>query len=223
MITLSFDTSMSACSVAIHKDSRRISGFYKEIKHGQSELIIPAIQGMLNNLSIRYSDIDKLGVTVGPGSFTGIRVAIATARTIKLATNIECFSFTTTSVMAREAMVEGSRMQKPIAAIVDARREEIFFQRFNKFGSPLEQPSCILPINACKKINEEEYFIIGDQVEKVIPYLKYTPKYKKIISPSMDILNKMIVDRHSPRVDLKPAYIRRPDVKIKPKNFGMKS
>ena len=60
MITLSFDTSMSACSVAIHKDSKRISGFYKEIKHGQSELIIPAIQEMFDNLSIKYSDITQI-------------------------------------------------------------------------------------------------------------------------------------------------------------------
>tara|TARA_B100000073_G_scaffold346819_1_gene359234 strand:+ start:688 stop:1347 length:660 start_codon:yes stop_codon:yes gene_type:complete len=215
MITLSFDTSMSACSAAIHKDSKRISGFYKEIKHGQSELIIPAIQQMFDNLSIKYSDIDKLGVTVGPGSFTGIRVAVATARAIKLATNIECISFTTTSVIAREAVAGRNEKRKPIAAIVDARREEIFFQRFNESGLPIEQPSCILPIDASKKINEIEYFLIGDQVEKVIPHLKYSPEYKRIISPSMDILNEMIVDHNSPRVDLKPTYIRPPDVKIR--------
>ncbi|MAI06175.1 MAG: tRNA (adenosine(37)-N6)-threonylcarbamoyltransferase complex dimerization subunit type 1 TsaB [Alphaproteobacteria bacterium TMED87] len=215
MITLSFDTSMSACSVAIHSDSKRISNFYKEIKHGQSELIIPAIQEMLNTSNICYSDIDKLGVTVGPGSFTGIRVAVATARAIKLATNIECIAFTTTSVIAREALLENNKSPKPIAVVVDARREEIFFQRFDKLGMPIEKPSCILPKDACKKIKNVEHFLIGDRIETLIPYLKYTPEYKKIISPSMDVLNSMIVKYKLLGVDLKPTYIRAPDVKIK--------
>ena len=98
MIILTFDTTMSTCSALIQNNGIIVSKFNQTVIHGQSELILSAIEEILRSAKINYFDIDKVGVTLGPGSFTGIRVGIATARALGLTNKIKCMCQTKINV-----------------------------------------------------------------------------------------------------------------------------
>jgi len=215
MIVLTFDTTMSACSASVHKNGVEVSKFYKKIVHGQSELILPAIETILRSANISYLNIDKIGLTLGPGSFTGIRVGVATAKALSLANHIECIGYSTTSILAREAYLKCNKKQKPIAVVIDARREEIYFQRFNANALPIEDPACLLPKEAARMIKSEDYYLIGDTISKIVPFLEAKHQFYETNSPNMDVLAETIYSDININKEIKPIYVRPPDVKTK--------
>ena len=213
MIILTFDTTMSTCSALIQNNGIIVSKFNQTVIHGQSELILSAIEEILRSAKINYFDIDKVGVTLGPGSFTGIRVGIATARALGLTNKIKCMGFSTTSILAREALIRCAKKPKPIAVVIDARREEVYFQRFNKESLPIEDPRCLLPRETAEIINSDDYYLIGDKIDKILPFLNSQPEYHITDSPDMGILADIIHNNINIHTEIKPLYVRPPDTK----------
>jgi tRNA threonylcarbamoyladenosine biosynthesis protein TsaB len=114
LIVLALDTALNACSVAIVADSRPRAGLREQMARGQAERIAPMVREAAKEAGASLHEIDRIAVTIGPGSFTGVRVGLAFARGLALALRKPCVGLTTLEVLALEAGEEGLR-----GAIID--------------------------------------------------------------------------------------------------------
>lgn len=134
MAILAFDTCFGACSVAAAAggDSDIISRF-EPMDVGHAEQLVPMIQDVLDEAGLRIADLAAIGVTTGPGSFTGTRIGISAARAFALASSAKVLGVTSLAVMARRAALDCAGHQD-IAVAVDMRRGEIYTQLFDCSG-----------------------------------------------------------------------------------------
>lgn len=121
---LAIDCSTSACSAALRKGDallavRRSSG------RGQAEAMVPLIGEVLAESGLDWSQVRLIGITVGPGSFTGLRIGLAAARALALARNIPIAGVTTADLLAAMTPPELYRDRRLLIAI-DSKRDDLF-------------------------------------------------------------------------------------------------
>lgn len=137
MIVLAIDTAGVDCAAAVFdSDTGQLLGRVSEtIGRGHAERLMAMIDEALAEADLSLIDIDRIGVTVGPGSFTGIRVGVAAARGLALALGVECVGVSTLEVLAQTA----AETEKPILAAINAHRDEVYAQSFQA-GAPKGEP-----------------------------------------------------------------------------------
>jgi len=122
-VTLGFDTSAAHCAAALLSGDRIIASRHEEMGKGQAERLMPLIEEVLSEGGAALGDLSALGVGIGPGNFTGIRISVAAARGLALALGIPAVG-----VSGLEALsLDGPR---PALACLDARRDHLYLQRF---------------------------------------------------------------------------------------------
>lgn len=137
MIVLAIDTAGVDCAAAVFdSDSGKLLGRVSEtIGRGHAERVMAMIDEALDEAKLTLTDVERIGVTVGPGSFTGIRVGVAAARGLALALGVECVGVSTLEVLAQTA----SETDKPVLAAINAHRDEVYAQGFEA-GVPVGEP-----------------------------------------------------------------------------------
>src|SRR5579885_3200069 len=129
MNILALDTSMGACSAALlcaDRAARRLVLRDAPMARGHAEALMPMVAEVLAEAGFAPRDLALIAATEGPGSFTGVRIAIAAARGLKLATGAELYGTDSLTVMARTALAKGLSPQGPFAVAVDARRGMLY-------------------------------------------------------------------------------------------------
>ena len=139
MIVLALDTANGACSAAVLKDGVVLAAFSEPMMRGHQERLAPLVREALSEAGIAASDLDRIGVTVGPGSFTGLRVGLAFAKGLALALGRPCIGIGSLEALAASAPGAGLT-----AAVIDAKRGQVYLQVFEA-GVPVMAPD-VLPI-----------------------------------------------------------------------------
>ncbi|MDA7429324.1 tRNA (adenosine(37)-N6)-threonylcarbamoyltransferase complex dimerization subunit type 1 TsaB [Primorskyibacter aestuariivivens] len=118
-IILGFDTSGPYCAAALIKGPLIISNRHDDMARGQAEHLFPMLEEMLLSSGSRWQDLSAIGVGIGPGNFTGIRISVAAARGLSLSLGIPAVGVT-----AFDAASLG--VERPVTAVVDARRDRVY-------------------------------------------------------------------------------------------------
>lgn len=100
---LAFDTSAQHCAVAVLRGDTALASRAEEMARGQAERLFPLIEAALANAGIGWGDIDRIGVGTGPGNFTGIRIAVASARGLALSLGVPAIGVTTFDAIRLDA------------------------------------------------------------------------------------------------------------------------
>ena len=161
MIVLALDTALAACSVCLF-DAQRDKVIASEsamIGKGHAEALLPMLERVIAKLDGGWSAVDRIGVVVGPGSYTGLRVGIAAARAVALATGRPAIGVTTLAALA--APLVGVSEDVPIAAAIDARHGNLFFQLFSPEGRPLGEPAALSLAEAAQRIGDRPVHLVG--------------------------------------------------------------
>jgi len=129
---LAIDTATDALSVAVGVDGElRFSAFQRR-RRGHAEVLIPLVQHALSASGIGADEISEIGVTLGPGTFTGVRIGLAAARGFRVATGVPVTGVGTLELLAFRA---GRRWpDRPVMAALDARRNQVYAQYFRRGG-----------------------------------------------------------------------------------------
>ena len=127
MFTLALDTSASTLSVALLDDDKILSKNTIFESGKQSEFLIPQIEKILKENKIWYQNLSLIAATNGPGSFTGTRIGLAVARTLKLATNLPLLLVNSCEVIAYKYRKTKS---EEIFVIIDAKADDLFCAKF---------------------------------------------------------------------------------------------
>ncbi len=105
---------------------------------GHAEALMPLIAAVMNDANTEFAELDRIAVTVGPGSFTGLRVGVAAARAIALATGKPAVGLTTLAALAAPFFDSGEG--GALMAVVDARHDRVYMQLFGPDGRSLVAP-----------------------------------------------------------------------------------
>jgi tRNA threonylcarbamoyladenosine biosynthesis protein TsaB len=145
VLILAFDTSGYAGSVALLDGPQVLAEEQLDRARRSAQTLAPAIAGLLSGKGIAAKDVGLVATTVGPGSFTGLRVGVTTAKTFAYAAEAEVIGLSTLEVLAEQAPPElfaaGSR---EINAVLDAQRKELFLGRFRGMAAS-ERASGFMP------------------------------------------------------------------------------
>jgi len=123
---LAIDTCLDACSVAVCAGERVLASASEPMARGHQERLAPMAQAMMAAAGLPFKDLTRVAVTVGPGSFTGLRVGLAFAKGLALALDIPCVGIGTLEALAESA--EGGA--NFVAACIDAHRSQVYLQTF---------------------------------------------------------------------------------------------
>ncbi|MGV1873369.1 tRNA (adenosine(37)-N6)-threonylcarbamoyltransferase complex dimerization subunit type 1 TsaB [Agrobacterium rosae] len=151
MIVLSIDTSGVDCSACLYDsaDDVVLGEVTENIGKGHAELLMGIIDGALQQSSLALKDVERIAVTIGPGSFTGIRVGVAAARGFALSLGIEAVGITTLETLAAHYHLQNPGL--PVAVGLDAKRDEAYIQTFAADGSPLSE-AALLSLDEAKAV-----------------------------------------------------------------------
>lgn len=171
MITLGLDTATSACAVALWDaaSGRVLAVRAEQMQRGLAEKLVPMVNEVLADAGITYGDIGRIGVTVGPGTFTGLRVGLAAARGFALAADCPLVGVTTL-----EAAVAGldpaTRRAQTLLAAIESRRDDLFVQPFTETLAPLGEAADVLPGDlpawASAQLPPGPLLIVGDAAQR---------------------------------------------------------
>ncbi len=139
MRVLAIDTALEACSAAVlDTESGVLASESRLMARGHAEALMPLIAKVMGQASTAFSDLDRIAVTTGPGSFTGLRVGISAARGIALASDKPAFGLTTLAAFAAPYIAADDTIS--LAVAIDARHEHVYLQVFGPGGRTLVAP-----------------------------------------------------------------------------------
>jgi tRNA threonylcarbamoyladenosine biosynthesis protein TsaB len=145
MLILAIDTALDACAAGVLDTDagELIAQESLAMKRGHAEALMPLIARVIKASGVGFAGLDRIAVTTGPGSFTGLRVGLSAARGIALAADKPVVGLTTLTAYA--APVVSQNAGQPVISAIDARHDHVYFQVVGGDGRSLIPP-CVAPI-----------------------------------------------------------------------------
>lgn len=209
MNILALDTCLGACSVAVCADDRALARASEPMTRGHQERLAPMAREVMATAGLDFARLDRIGVTVGPGSFTGLRVGLAFAKGLALALDRPCIG-----VSVLEAL--GRRRPGFVAACLDAHRGQVYLQVFVD-GRAAMAPDA-LPVEVASARLIELYaggpaVLIGSGaplLHAALPDALAEPD----ALPDPAAIAAFARDARAPFAPPRPLYLRAPDAKV---------
>jgi tRNA threonylcarbamoyladenosine biosynthesis protein TsaB len=145
MLILAIDTALDACAAGVLDTDagKLVAQESQSMKRGHAEALMPLIGRVIKDSGVGFADLDRIAVTTGPGSFTGLRVGISAARGIALASEKPVVGVTTLAAYAAPVVNQGG--EYPVISAIDARHDHVYLQVVAGNGSPLIWP-CVASV-----------------------------------------------------------------------------
>ncbi|OYW81986.1 MAG: tRNA (adenosine(37)-N6)-threonylcarbamoyltransferase complex dimerization subunit type 1 TsaB [Asticcacaulis sp. 32-58-5] len=221
VLGLVVDTSVGACSVGLYEHgSSGLTCLYDDtalMTRGHQEYIGPQIWNCFQKSGIKPSSLNFVGVTLGPGSFTGLRVGLSFAKGLAEGAGVPLSGFSTLEAMAALGGLEDVRR----LVVIEAGRGQVYLQAFEGMAAVGGPISLTIKdneaLNAYAAALPDVAVLTGSGCEHV---RSYWPKAEVIpqISPSILAMAHLMFD-DCDRSDVRPIYIREPDAKVSDKRI----
>lgn len=222
MNILAFDTCFDACSACVARGGTSgvevLAAAIERFETGHAERLVSMVDEVMARAGVSFTDIDRLAVTVGPGTFTGTRIGIAAARGLALSTGIPVVGTSSLSVMAEVAARDlGARdADQDLVVAVDARRGEVYAQAFaagEREGAPL-----LLPIEEAARLGRGAALLVvgsgaGVVAEAATRAGRRAEARLPDLLPDATALAALAVGLAPAEMPLAPLYLRAPDAK----------
>ena len=202
MRVFAIDTALGLCSAALAEDGRVTAVRSEAMQQGHQERLAPMVETTMNKAGALFAHLDRIGVTVGPGSFTGLRVGLAFAKGLGLA-----LGKPVVGVGALEAL--GAEEAGRTLALADARRGQVYWQAFEN-GRSLNEPSASALEDAAAFFVPD--IVTGPGAELVssrFPGASVTGRP----APDPAVVARLAAARLDPERP-RPLYLRTPDAKL---------
>jgi len=158
MRTLAIDCATEACSIALFEDGELLAGDYRVLGRGHAEQLVPMIAGLPQR-----GRAERIAVSLGPGSFTGVRIGLAAARALGLAWTAEVLGYPT---LALVATIARERRTGPVTVCMTGGHGEWFVQDFGADGMSEQSLASLPPQMAASKAAHDT--VAGTQAEALV-------------------------------------------------------
>lgn len=221
MNTLAFDTCFGACSVTATwstPEGRKLAFRFERMLRGHAERLLPMVSEVMAEAPFGFSDLERIVVTTGPGTFTGQRVGIAAARALALATGASVAALSSLAAMAFTAAhaLGGEADGKVIAVAVDARRDELYFQSFaGPFWTPLDAPALLSSDDAARRVDAQGAIAVGSGAAFLAEAVAKRGGTLVALLPDLEADMRFVPEAAIVTADAppRPLYLRPPDAK----------
>lgn len=167
---LAFDCAGRGCAAAVLADRRVLARRSQPMERGQAAALLPLVASVLAEAGTGFAALDLLAVTVGPGAFTGVRIGLAAARGLALATGLPLIGVTSFAAVA-QAVAPQRRAGRTLAVALDSKRAEIFLQAFVPDGPALGPGAMVALDQADAFLPPGPILVAGDAAERLMPFL----------------------------------------------------
>ncbi len=215
MRVLAIDTALAACSSAVLDTifGGVVASESLPMVRGHAEALIPLIARVMARAELGFFDIDRVTVTIGPGSFTGLRVGISAARGIALAAEKPAFGVSTLSAYAAPHLAADRTV--PVIAAIDARHSHVYLQIFGPSGRTALPPRLAPLSEAVRAASEAPCRLVGSAARAIaeqIPAAAPAPLYVDARdAPDIDWVARMGAVLREGQSPANPLYLRAPD------------
>jgi tRNA threonylcarbamoyl adenosine modification protein YeaZ len=217
MRILAIDTACAAVSVAIVDSGRSepVALRQRAMARGHAEALAPMVEEAIAQVEGGFGSLNRIAVTTGPGSFTGIRIGIAMARAMGLALDIPVVGVST--LVAYAAPLLGETRAGVVASAIDARHGAVYFQLFEATGRPLIPPRVETPRDAVRAIGAGPARLAGDAA-RLLAVEAQRAGLPFDLSAAVDLPDIVAIARVGLACDpalnpARPLYVKPPDAK----------
>jgi tRNA threonylcarbamoyladenosine biosynthesis protein TsaB len=161
MRVLAIDTALEACAAGVFDLEGRhpLASESRPLGRGHAEALMPLVARVMDAAEVDFSDLDRIVVTVGPGSFTGLRVGIAAARGLALATGKPAVGVSTLAAQAAPHRTAGET--RTVVAAIDAHHDHVYFQIFGPDQSVPPAPAVLSWAEAVQAVPPGPAILVG--------------------------------------------------------------
>jgi tRNA threonylcarbamoyladenosine biosynthesis protein TsaB len=220
---LAIDTALEACAAAVLDTNRKgaLTSRSLPMMRGHAEALMPLIAAVMSAANTEFFDLDRIAVTVGPGSFTGLRVGVAAARGIALAAGKPAVGLTTLAALA--APFFDADETKALLAVIDARHDQVYMQLFGSGGRTLIAPRLAPVRDAIRAAMTSPTRIVGNAaklVESAWPDNERRPlQVAAVRAPDIGWVARLGAATADVSAAVKPLYLR--DADAQPQEAGI--
>lgn len=213
MNILAIDTANSRCSAAVlcGGESGRMVALSEDIGRGHAERLMAMIGEALAEAGMALSDMDRIAVTRGPGSFTGLRVGLAVARGLGLVLDVPVVGISTLAALAEDV----SDGRHPVAVALDARNEQAYVQRFAADGTPESEAAVVLLADFAADLPQDA--ILAGSAAARLAELRGDGHGERVVAEaaaaSIEAVARLALRAEAPAAPPAPLYLRAPDAK----------
>jgi len=217
MLILAIDTALEACAAAVLDTgtSKVVASESLAMKRGHAEALMPLIARVMKESGLPFASLDRIAVTNGPGSFTGLRVGLSAARGIALAAGKPVVGITTLSAYAAPVVSETG--EQPVISAIDARHDQVYFQVVSGNGGSLIRPRVAPIVEALAASRFGAPHLVGNAAHILAERwpAQAAPPFKVESHPAPDIswvawLGAAVSPNTAPA---RPYYLRAPEAK----------
>jgi tRNA threonylcarbamoyladenosine biosynthesis protein TsaB len=217
MLILAIDTALDACAAGVldTEAGKLIAQEAQAMKRGHAEALMPLIARVIEQSGIAFAALDRIAVTTGPGSFTGLRVGLSAARGIALAANKPVVGLTTLTAYAAPLVSQDG--EHPVISAIDARHDHVYLQAVSGNGSSLIRPRVASIEEALGAARFGAPHLVGNAAQILADRwpAQAPPPFKVDAQPAPDIawvawLGAAVSPNTAPA---RPFYLRAPDAK----------
>ncbi len=215
MRVLAIDTALEACSVGVFDTARAEARVHEllPMQRGHAEALMPLIARVLDRAQLDFSALDRIAVTIGPGSFTGLRVGIAAARGIALAAGKPAIGLSTLAAFAAPFIAADDTL--PVVVAIDARHDHVYLQVFGPGGRTVVAPR-VAPLREALRVSTSGApRITGTAANKLValwPSGERAPSaVEQRAAPHIDWVARLGAAATDTKTPPKPLYLRAPD------------
>lgn len=207
---LAFDTSAAHCAAAVFAQGALQHTVTEPMAKGQAERVLVLCQEVLAQSDLALENIGALGVGVGPGNFTGIRISVSAARGLALALGVPAIPVSTFEMLCAPDATQTAPRE---LVAVSAPREAAYVQLFSQ-GRPASEPELIDPTNVPAHFREQGLCVTGHMAEVIAAQLGAQAKPSDISDPAGTIARIALwkfANGHDLDKPPAPLYVRAPD------------
>lgn len=231
-ILLTIQTASPAGSLAITDGERLLAEINLDIRKTPTEWLLQSIEDLLAKADLEKDALDAIGVVVGPGSFTGLRVGLATAKGLSLATGCPLLGISSLQCLAMQLPFTGL----PVCVMLDARKQEVYAALFNWEGGyprPVVEERVIKPERLLADITGETLFVGNGAlvyrsliVRQLAERAHFAPAFLNLpraAAAAALALHEWQSDRTFSADELMPSYLRSSEAEINWRPSGISS
>lgn len=210
MRVLAVDTAAHLCAACIYDSTRDavLGRTVEDIGRGHAERLFAVIDRTLSQSSLTYDDLDRLGVCVGPGSFTGVRVGVSAMRGLSLA-----LSLPVVGVTLFDALAHGAPRGEPLLVALDARRGEVYAQAYDAQGLVSGPPAVLSHEAARQAARQSGATLTGSGAPVLFAGDASPPIANDAATSDIQTIARLAADPGAPLDKPRPLYLRSADAK----------
>jgi tRNA threonylcarbamoyladenosine biosynthesis protein TsaB len=229
-IVLAIDSAGSGCSVAVAAGETVLAAERCTTERGQAERLLPMVDAVIRKSGLSALALDIVGTTIGPGSFTGIRIGLAAARGIALATG--AYPAGVTGFEAVAAVIASQVCERSagfLLVALESRRQDLYIQLFDHAYRPFRDPAAVMPAALDEAlsglIGAAPLVVAGDAAQRAANMLISRPSTIIIERSAPDAAGVLrAILRRTPEgasgIKPLPLYLRPPDVTVSTAHQG---